>query len=153
MPALSNTSNLDERLSVDDIIKIEEEYNLLENISERFECDNDFKLYRNQYCNKCQGGYSRAHVDPRGNVSICAIYRAEKYYIFSEEISFIWQRLNLIHESLKNIYYDSKCGECQYSLICRACPAYSYLEPGNHPNNDYLCKLTQKRIEKCNRGK
>lgn len=95
------------------------------------------------YSKKCQGGITRAFVDSTGQVSICGIYRKQQISNITNEIASIIEHNQSVHFSLRTKYFQSECGECHFTEICRACPAYLELEE----DSSYFCETIKERVE------
>jgi len=148
IPALSGRRNLNQRLSPEEILKIE--------ISIPARDENNRRTYaalkpleRNseEYFRKCSGGHSSLFVSAMGLVSICAIYRDVSFNLTDDctPIEEILKSMADVHENFQKLYFDGKCGACKLNQNCRNCPAYSLLETGHPYENPYLCELAKAR--------
>lgn len=138
MPTLDGKDNKELRLDNNKIIFIEK------NIGRKFQptptltCDSDI------YNRKCAGGLSSIYIDQQYNVSMCAMNRNLQLNFFDFDLQNIFHHLHQEHLKIKDRYFNSKCGVCEFNQQCRNCPIYTDLEQESD-GNSYLCSLMNAR--------
>lgn len=142
MPNLSSILDEKLRLSADRIIFMEN------GLGRKFQEKPLLRRGDELYSKKCQGGLTSIYIDQDLNVSMCAINRNMKLPILEYGMKVIKERLLCEHERVKNNYFNSKCGKCEFNAACRSCPLYEELEMKATGKNDYFCSLMMERKKK-----
>lgn len=147
-PALDgDRTPLDFRLSVDEIVELEEsDEEIKEAVRESYKDDlmvtsTDGCLYR------CNTWLTSFFIDPYGVLKFCHL--TDKFSTDlrkgSFEAGFYEVFAKLTEEKYKT---SSRCRSCEFISECMACPARSFLEVGNGEGPvEYFCELVRARVE------
>ena len=141
-----NTDPLRERISPEDVVRIQgaddkarEEVMRLRKMAEN--SGPDGRLF------KCGAGIRTFHIDPKGHLHPCMMWRSTPYDLLNENGQSTWQdHIESLRTGMKP--EDSKCTACPNTLSCGNCAATSLLETGVAGKNvDYYCKISEARIK------
>jgi len=134
---------LEERITPEEIVKLQysspeaiEEFEKLRDLAASAPVDG--RLF------KCGAGIRTFHVDPRGNMHPCMMWRTTPYSLLTGTIEG-WKK----HvEELRTAESPSTtgCRSCQNRYACGNCAAVSALESGTAGKNlDYYCSINKER--------
>lgn len=136
-------SPLNERLDVDEIIKLEN-------------CNESRKaawkkmissLDQGEFYWRCNAGVNSLVVDYQGNAFVCGLYRKRPISLLNNDIDTVIEHLREVHQYHCNIVKNNECALCEKRKICKWCPAYSEIFNGNdYTKIDYFCQLAEERM-------
>lgn len=95
----------------------------------------------------CGAGLTSFHIDPYGQMSICAMSRSPSYDLLQKSLQDGW------HDSVDRIRKekpkgDYRCAKCDLLSLCDYCPGWAQLENGNPEMSvEYPCKIAHLRAE------
>jgi len=144
-----NTDPLQERISPEEVVRIQgtdekakAEILRLQKLAEK--SGPDGRLF------KCGAGIKTFHVDPRGHLHPCMMWRSTPYDLLNENGTSTWQNhIEDLRSEMKP--EDSWCNHCPSTLACGNCAATSLLETGVAGKNvDYYCKISEARTKLLN---
>jgi radical SAM protein with 4Fe4S-binding SPASM domain len=97
---------------------------------------------------ECLAGRRDFHVDPYGGLSFCGLVKDPQLRLDLRRMSFreAWgEQLPALGDRIEpGKAYRENCGSCRLKKDCRWCPAYAYLEHGDHEAKiEYLCALAR----------
>lgn len=95
----------------------------------------------------CGAGLTSFHIDPYGQMSICAMSRSPNYDLLRKSIRDEWcDFVDRIREEKPK--GDYQCAKCDLYSLCDCCPGAVQLENGNPEIPvEYLCKIAHLRDE------
>jgi radical SAM protein with 4Fe4S-binding SPASM domain len=95
----------------------------------------------------CGAGLTSFHIDPYGQMSICAMSRSPSYDLLQKSLQDGWHDfVDRIREEKPN--GDYRCAKCDLLSLCGHCPGWAQLENGNPEIPvEYLCKIAHLRAE------
>lgn len=92
----------------------------------------------------CGAGIGTFHVDPRGNIHPCMLWRATPYNLKNGTVEG-WSR-HLADLRQLQVPADSGCRSCQHRLGCNNCAATSQIETGEAGRPvPYFCRINAAR--------
>lgn len=92
----------------------------------------------------CGMGIRTFHVDPRGNLHSCMIWRQNPYNLLERELDENWRKHVTAIREQKN--EDGPCTACSNRPTCGRCPAQSFLEMKDPTKNiPWHCEVSQER--------
>ncbi len=92
----------------------------------------------------CGSGIRTFHVDPRGLLHPCMLWRENPYDLLHRELDENWRRH--LHELRGQRNPDGGCTSCSNRGTCMRCPAQSLLERQDPTKNiPYHCEVSQER--------
>ena len=99
----------------------------------------------------CGAGVHTFHVDPRGQMFTCMLYREHGYDLLNQPVEGWADHLAKIRAQ-KTV--KTACNSCSNNVACGRCAAASLLEL-NHPGKSvpYYCQITQERKKTIGRPK
>ncbi len=94
----------------------------------------------------CIASRREFHIDPYGGMSFCGLVRDPALRVDVREVGFAraWEHElpAMAAKVLPEPAYEKACGTCRLRTLCRWCPAYGYLEHGDHSTKvEYLCRV------------
>jgi radical SAM protein with 4Fe4S-binding SPASM domain len=93
---------------------------------------------------RCGAGIGTFHVDPRGQIHPCMLWRAAPYDLKAG--TFAGWRKHLDRLRALEVPADSGCRSCQHRLACNNCAATSQLEAGEAGRPvAYFCRINESR--------
>ncbi|MEM7393421.1 MAG: SPASM domain-containing protein [Verrucomicrobiota bacterium] len=93
---------------------------------------------------RCGAGIGTFHVDPRGQMHPCMMWRATPFDLLNQPAE-AW-KASLEELRSRERPAESKCGTCVNALACGNCPATSRLEAGEAGRPvDYYCRISEAR--------
>ncbi len=138
------TSVLQERLAPNDVVRLDGTteahrahfQELLLKAQQRPRSDKAFS---------CGAGIKTFHIDPRGHLHPCMMWRATPYDFRKGTIEGWTSHLAELRDT--RIPLDSGCRSCLHHLGCNNCAATSALENAGVPGKpvDYFCRINQSR--------
>ena len=95
----------------------------------------------------CSAGLTSFHIDPYGQMSICAMSRSPSYDLLQKSLQDGWYDfVNRIRKEKPK--EDYRCAKCDLLSLCDHCPGWAQLENGNPEIPvEYLCKIAHLRAE------
>jgi radical SAM protein with 4Fe4S-binding SPASM domain len=135
---------LRERLDPEDVVRVQgtgpeerEEFTRLRDLARSSR--HDGRLFR------CGAGIRTFHVDPRGQMHPCMMWRSTPYEFLREASAAGWEEhVGRLRES--RVAEGTGCTSCANSLACGNCGATSLLETGSAGKNvDYYCDIGRAR--------
>jgi len=142
---------LEERISPAEIVKLQysdpEEIKRFERLREMAAAaPADSRLF------KCGAGIRTFHVDPRGDMHPCMMWRTTPYSLLSGSIEGWKKHVDELRAAESPS--DTGCRSCQNRLACGNCAAVSALESGEAGRNlDYYCSINKEREKLLNFAK
>lgn len=134
---------LEERISPEQIVQLQysdpEEIERFERLREMAKnAPSDSRLF------KCGAGIRTFHVDPRGDMHPCMMWRTTPYSLLTGSIEGWKKHVETLRERESPV--DTGCRSCQNRLACGNCAAVSALESGTAGKNlDYYCSINKER--------
>jgi radical SAM protein with 4Fe4S-binding SPASM domain len=134
---------LEERISAEDIVQLQysdpDEIARFERLREMAEkAPADARLF------KCGAGIRTFHVDPRGDLHPCMMWRTTPYSLLSGSIEGWKKHVEELRTAESPT--DTGCRSCSNRLACGNCAAVSALETGVAGKNlDYYCSINKER--------
>jgi radical SAM protein with 4Fe4S-binding SPASM domain len=100
---------------------------------------------RSEKAFSCGAGIKTFHVDPRGHLHPCMMWRATPYDFKAGTLAGWRAHVEALRET--RIPADSGCRSCAHHLGCNNCAATSALENRGVPGKpvDYYCRINQSR--------
>lgn len=95
----------------------------------------------------CGAGQTSFHIDPYGELSICAMSRVPSYDLHQGSFKEGWYDFvpKIREQKPKGEY---KCAKCDLLSLCSQCPGWANLETGNPETPvEYLCQITHLRAK------
>lgn len=134
---------LEERISPEQIVKLQfsdpdeiARFERLRAMAESAPANN--KLF------KCGAGIRTFHVDPRGNMHPCMMWRTTPYSLLTGSIDGWKKHVDQLRSAESPA--DTGCRSCKNRLACGNCAAVSALESGEAGRNlDYYCSINKER--------
>ena len=114
-------------------------------------CDeNDFSNKITPYKNKdrlfqCGVGVHNLAINPFGELKMCVHINYPRYNILMTSLNECWRDMKKLVDSIEE-HDDYECKECQLRLLCKCCPARSWLDNGSFGSCVAECKRRAKYI-------
>lgn len=138
------TEVLKERIDPEDYVRLE---GLTDHHRDHYQklLDMAQKKPRSRKAFSCGAGIKTFHVDPRGNIHPCMMWRNNPYSLKTGDLDGWHQHLGALRQT--EIPADSECGSCAHHLACNNCAATSALENGGVPGRPvgYYCQINYTR--------
>ena len=116
----------------------------------------DCKLSHTQYRDKshlfsCGAGFSRATINPYGQLRICTFIDYPRYGILNSSFREKWHKLNKLMNEIGRKNNNFKCIDCELKSRCTWCPAQSWIRNSTFsPCIDEFKQLAKYRILSAN---
>lgn len=109
-------------------------------------CENFLGPYKNtDHLYGCGAGVNSFHIDPHGQLGICAISRYPRYDLRAGTFKEAWHDFALEVRTQKP-RGDYQCARCDLLVLCGQCPGWSQLEHGDPEKPvEYLCEVGRLR--------
>lgn len=96
---------------------------------------------------QCGAGLCTFHIDCRGHLSVCMMYREKSYDLTDGTFREGW-RLYLPDVLKRKWSREVACSSCTLKSMCGQCPGWGYLEHGDPEKTvEYLCRVAHMRAE------
>ena len=134
---------LQERISAEEIVRLQyatpDEMDRFERLRDMAaKAPPDSRLF------KCGAGIRTFHVDPRGDMHPCMMWRTTPYSLLTGTIEGWKKHVEQLRQAQSPA--DTGCRSCQNRLACGNCAAVSALESGVAGKNlDYYCSINKER--------
>ena len=86
----------------------------------------------------CTAGCGKYNILPDGTVTPCSHVHKGVGNIYTQDSTYVWQKVVEAREELMII--PDECKECEHAEVCRGgCKGFSFIKYGNFSNKDYGC--------------
>ena len=141
-----NKSSLSTRLAVEDVVRLDVEDEKRLKAWKEF-CDKYAGHMDSDRLYSCGGGVNSFHIDPYGNLGICALARKDTYSLRFGSFKEGWYDF-IARLRERSLSLDNQCRRCEFLSLCGQCPGWAQLEHGNDETSvGYLCEIAHKRAE------
>jgi radical SAM protein with 4Fe4S-binding SPASM domain len=144
-----NLDVLSERVSAERYVELEgtdethqKEYLRLRALAEK---GNARGVTANGSAFRCGAGIKTFHVDPKGQLHPCMLWRSTPYNLLEEHVPGAWKHHLTALRSLR-MPQETGCSSCSNNLSCGNCASTSFLETGVAGKNiPYYCGISKEK--------
>jgi radical SAM protein with 4Fe4S-binding SPASM domain len=146
-PRLSHGAQKDpHQIPIDEILLLDHRTDLQKDEWESIVTNFSGKPSRSDNSFTCGAGVVNFHIDSKGMLSNCTMYRSVSYNVLELGFNEAFRRIGELR-TLKR-QQDTKCRTCTLGGLCQQCPAWSQAVHGDDESPvDFLCALAHRRAE------